>query len=213
MLGEVAEGHSPLANTLCQTAGQRRSGSGRVRRDGAEDTKRREGNSKPCSGDPLRDPTALPPSAQQNPLGTAPPSHTPPAAQPLARIPSCWVLPSALGACSCLPEPILMSPLCWMKMVSLVRLPWMMGGSQECRKLGKHKAALSTCPGPSPGKSRTAEVTASLPESREDLSAPALPGLEQRPELSVRRSRAQQSPEPDQVTPTYRPATGESALH
>ena len=31
------------------------------------------------------------------------------------------------------PEPILMRPLCWMKMVSQVRLPWMMGGSQECR--------------------------------------------------------------------------------
>lgn len=31
------------------------------------------------------------------------------------------------------PEPILMSPLCWMKMVSQVRFPWMMGGSQECR--------------------------------------------------------------------------------
>lgn len=32
-----------------------------------------------------------------------------------------------------LPEPILISPLCWMKMVSQVRLPWMMGGSQEWR--------------------------------------------------------------------------------
>lgn len=32
-----------------------------------------------------------------------------------------------------IPEPILMSPLCWMKMVSQVRLPWMMGGSHEWR--------------------------------------------------------------------------------
>lgn len=28
-----------------------------------------------------------------------------------------------------------MRPLCWMKMVSLVRFPWMMGGLQACRKL------------------------------------------------------------------------------
>lgn len=33
------------------------------------------------------------------------------------------------------PEPILMRPLCCMKMVSLVRFPWMMGGLQACRKL------------------------------------------------------------------------------
>lgn len=39
--------------------------------------------------------------------------------------------PSTLPA----PEPILMRPLCWMKMVSLVRFPWMMGGLQACRKL------------------------------------------------------------------------------
>lgn len=32
-----------------------------------------------------------------------------------------------------IPDPILMRPLCWMKMVSHVRLPWIMGGSQECR--------------------------------------------------------------------------------
>lgn len=32
-----------------------------------------------------------------------------------------------------IPDPILMSPLCWMKMVSQVRLPWMMGGSHEWR--------------------------------------------------------------------------------
>lgn len=28
-----------------------------------------------------------------------------------------------------------MRPLCWMKMVSLVRLPWMIGGLHACRKL------------------------------------------------------------------------------
>lgn len=33
----------------------------------------------------------------------------------------------------------------------------MMGGSQECRKLGKHQAALSTLPVPSPTRSRTAD--------------------------------------------------------
>lgn len=49
---------------------------------------------------------------------------------------------------SILPEPIFMSPLCWMKMVSLVRLPWMMGGSQECRKLGTY-TVLSVLPVPS----------------------------------------------------------------
>jgi len=32
-----------------------------------------------------------------------------------------------------IPEPILMSPLCWMKMVSVVRLPWITGGSQLCK--------------------------------------------------------------------------------
>lgn len=35
------------------------------------------------------------------------------------------------------PEPILMRPLCCMKTVSLVRFPWMMGGLQACRKLGR----------------------------------------------------------------------------
>lgn len=75
-----------------------------------------------------------------NPLGP-PPRTTPPR-------------PSAS---SFLPEPIFMSPLCWMKMVSLVRLPWMMGGSQECRKLGEHTAALSTSPAPGPARSPTAD--------------------------------------------------------
>ena len=32
-----------------------------------------------------------------------------------------------------LPEPILIRPLCWMKIVSVVRLPWMIGGVQECK--------------------------------------------------------------------------------
>ena len=32
-----------------------------------------------------------------------------------------------------LPEPILISPLCCMKMVSQVKLPWIMGGSHECK--------------------------------------------------------------------------------
>ena len=56
-----------------------------------------------------------------------PPPHSSP-------LPTPFTAPELWGRV--LPEPILMSPLCWMKMVSLVRLPWMMGGSQEWRKLG-----------------------------------------------------------------------------
>lgn len=41
--------------------------------------------------------------------------------------------PATPVALKMIPEPILMSPLCWMKMVSQVRLPWMMGGSLEWR--------------------------------------------------------------------------------
>ena len=160
VLGEVAEGHSPFANTLCQTAGQRRSGSGRVRRHGAEDTNRREGNSKPCTGDPLRDPAAIASSAQPEPPQRTTP-HDPTTSLggqlPPADFSHQHLEPRACEGGSFLPEPIFMSPLCWMKMVSLVRLPWMMGGSQECRKLGKHKAALSTLPVPSLVRSRTAD--------------------------------------------------------
>lgn len=36
-----------------------------------------------------------------------------------------------------------MRPLCWMKMVSLVRFPWMMGGLQACRKLGEGESRRS----------------------------------------------------------------------
>lgn len=32
-----------------------------------------------------------------------------------------------------LPDPIFISPLCWIKMVSHVKLPWTMGGEQECK--------------------------------------------------------------------------------
>lgn len=32
-----------------------------------------------------------------------------------------------------LPDPILTSPLCCIKIVSQVRLPWMIGGVQECK--------------------------------------------------------------------------------
>lgn len=55
-------------------------------------------------------------------------------------------------------------------------------------------------------------VAASLPESRQDLGAPALPGLEQRPELSIRRG-THQSPAADKVSPTYHQKLGKSALH
>lgn len=39
-------------------------------------------------------------------------------------------------------EPILMRPLCWMKMVSLVRFPWMMGGLQACKKLSADRICV-----------------------------------------------------------------------
>lgn len=54
-------------------------------------------------------------------------------------------------------------------------------------------------------------VAANLPESRQDLSAPALPGLEQRPELSIRRG-THQSPAADKVSPITQ-KLGKSALH
>lgn len=78
------------------------------------------------------------------------------------------------------PEPILMRPLCWMKMVSLVRFPWMMGGLQACRKLpaGERRAESGSGArgGGRAGQGRGAGGPAS-PERRQDLRAPALPGL------------------------------------
>lgn len=78
-----------------------------------------------------------------------------------------------------------MRPLCWMKIVSLVRLPWMMGGSQECRKLRSTElpSGHGQCPAPWEAGQQQCQ---SLPESRQDLGAPALPGLEQRSEPSIR---------------------------
>lgn len=75
------------------------------------------------------------------------------------------------------PEPILMRPLCCMKMVSLVRFPWMMGGLQACRKLQRERRAgivrsgVTEAVGTWRGKPRPS------PECRQDLRAPALPGL------------------------------------
>ena len=41
------------------------------------------------------------------------------------------------------PDPILISPLCWMKIVSHVKFPWTIGGEQECKKLTEPNWLLS----------------------------------------------------------------------
>ena len=78
------------------------------------------------------------------------------------------------------PEPILMRPLCCMKMVSLVRFPWMMGGLQACRKLGRRREQAELgqgCQGGGGAEGRCSGKPRPSPERGQDLRAPALPGL------------------------------------
>lgn len=190
-----AEGHSPLANTRCQTAGQhpREPSMGRAGGDREEEqvtprlapqkgipqfpgvlpgwdppAPRRTPAPSCCQlpCDPL-DPLG-PPWTRPDPLGPPKPpwnpSHPSGSLRPFRPLRVLWIPratqtplspshapsppPSPPGPPGrggrCPPEPILMRPLCWMKMVSLVRLPWMMGGSHECRKLGGHRGVPST---------------------------------------------------------------------